>query len=96
MRFALRKQEKIASAYSEGYLKEHILSSLKIYFEKRKNDDIFNDMDSNDTYTYDGREISYPVLRINDVADKDSMLEFAIVGQQYDVLKLSFLGRMKG
>ena len=93
MRFSLRKQEKIASAYSEGYLKEHILSS---YFEKRKNDDIFNDMDSNDTYTYDGREISYPVLRINDVADKDSMLEFAIVGQQYDVLKLSFLGRMKG
>lgn len=55
MRFALRKQEKIASAYSEGYLKEHILSSLKSYFENRKNDDIFNDMDSNDTYTYDGR-----------------------------------------
>ncbi len=96
MRFALRKQEKIASAYSERYLKEHILSSLKSYFEKRKNDDIFNDMDSNDTYTYDGREISYPVLRINDVADKDCMLEFAIVGHQYDVLKLSFLGRMKG
>lgn len=46
--------------------------------------------------TYDWREISYPVLRINDVADKDSMLEFAIVEQQYDILKLSFLGRMKG
>lgn len=78
MRFALRKQEKIASAYSEGYLKEHILSSLKSYFEKRENDDVFNDMDSNDTYTYDGREISYPVLRINDVADRVNVLEGAI------------------
>lgn len=56
MRFALRKQEKIASAYSEGYLKEHILSSLKSYFEKRKNDDIFNDMDSNDTYPMTGEK----------------------------------------
>lgn len=28
MRYALRKQDKIASVYSEAYLKEHIISSL--------------------------------------------------------------------
>lgn len=38
----------------------------------------------------------YPLLRINDLLDNNAMLEFAVIGQQYDVLKLSFLGRMKG
>ena len=38
----------------------------------------------------------YPLLRINDLTDDNAMLEFAVIGQQYDVLKLSFLGRMKG
>lgn len=37
----------------------------------------------------------YPLLRINDLLDNNAMLEFAVIGQQYDVLKLSFLGRMK-
>lgn len=35
----------------------------------------------------------YPLLRINDLLDDNAMLEFAVIGQQYDVLKLSFLGR---
>ena len=34
MRYALRKQDKIASVYSEAYLKEHIISSLDSYFGK--------------------------------------------------------------
>ena len=28
MRYALRKQDKIASVYSEAYLKEHIIAAL--------------------------------------------------------------------
>lgn len=38
----------------------------------------------------------YPLLRINDVANSDAMLEFAVMGQMYDVLNLSYVGRMKG
>ena len=38
----------------------------------------------------------YPLLRVNDVADEEAMIEVAVVGQQYDVLKLAFLGRVKG
>ena len=58
MRYALRKQNKIASVTCTGE--------------------------------------DYPLLRINDLTDDNAMLEFAVIGQQYDVLKLSFLGRMKG
>ena len=32
MRYALRKQDKIASVYSESYLKDHIIKSLNHYF----------------------------------------------------------------
>lgn len=31
-----------------------------------------------------------------DLADENAMLEFAVIGLKYDVLGLSFLGRMKG
>ena len=48
-----------------------------------------------DTYQTESGE-SYAVLRVNDLADDNAMLEFAVVGQQFDVLKLAFLGRMKG
>lgn len=33
MRYALRKQDKISSVYSEDYFKEHIISSLDYYFD---------------------------------------------------------------
>lgn len=29
-------------------------------------------------------------------ANSDAMLEFAVMGQMYDVLNLSYVGRMKG
>lgn len=35
-------------------------------------------------------------MQINDIADDNAMLEFAWIGTQYDVIKLAFLGRMKG
>lgn len=89
MRYALRKQDKIASVYSEAYLKEHIIKSLDYYFGRFSDEHIVYEIKSEDS-------IKFPLLRINDLADDNAMLEFAVIGQQYDVLKLSFLGRMKG
>jgi hypothetical protein len=94
MRYALRKQDKIASVYSEAYLNNHILKSLDSYFENSNDERITDDI-SQERYATQTRE-SYPLLRINDLSDNNAMLEFAVIGQQYDVLKLSFLGRMKG
>lgn len=36
------------------------------------------------------------MLRINDIADDNAMLEFVVLRKTYDVLNLSFLGRVKG
>mgnify|MGYP000124918249 FL=1 len=94
MRYALRKQDKIASVYSEAYLKEHIISSLDSYFGKCDDERIIDDISQEGYVTSTGED--YPLLRINDLLDNNAMLEFAVIGQQYDVLKLSFLGRMKG
>ena len=85
MRYALRKQDKIASVYSEAYLKEHIISSLDSYFGKCDDERIIDDISQEGYVSRTGED--YPLLRIND------LLEFAVIGQQYDVLKLSFLGR---
>lgn len=94
MRYALRKQDKIASAYSKAYLKEHIISSLDSYFGNTSDERITDDISQEGYVTSTGED--YPLLRINDLADDNAMLKFAVIGQQYDVLKLSFLGRMKG
>lgn len=94
MRYALRKQNKIASVYSEAYLKEHIISSLNSYFGKCDDERIIDDISQERYVSHTGED--YPLLRINDLWDNNAMLEFAVIGQQYDVLKLSFLGRMKG
>lgn len=94
MRYALRKQAKIASVYSEDYLNEHIIKSLTAYFSKQEDEEMLRCIKEADTYDFG--EMSYPLLRINDLSDGNAMLEFAIIGQQYDVLKLSFLGRIKG
>lgn len=93
MRYALRKQNKIASVYSEAYLKEHIISSLNSYFGKCDDERIIDDISQERYVSHTGR---LSTLRINDLLDNNAMLEFAVIGQQYDVLKLSFLGRMKG
>lgn len=94
MRYALRKQDKIASVYSEAYLKEHIISSLDSYFGKCDDERIIDDISQEGYVNRTGED--YPLLRINDLSDNNAMLGFAVIGQQYDVLKLSFLGRMKG
>lgn len=94
MRYALRKQDKIAAAIGDDYLKNHILKSLDSFFRKSNDECIISSVEL-DTYQTESGE-SYAVLRVNDLADDNAMLEFAVVGQQFDVLKLAFLGRMKG
>ncbi len=94
MRYALRKQAKIASVYSEDYLNKHIIKSLDSYFGNTSDEHITDDISQEGYVSRAGED--YPLLRINDLSDNNAMLEFAVIGQQYDVLKLSFLGRMKG
>jgi hypothetical protein len=92
MRYALRKKDKIASVYSEGYLNDHIIQSLNRYFSTHNDSEIAETIKIADKVD----NTNYPILRINDVVDDNCMLEFAAIGQTYDVLRLSFLGRIKG
>lgn len=94
MRYALRNQDKIAAVFDEDYLKNHIIQSLDRFFANNDNDCFIKSVEL-DTYQAESGE-SYTVLRVNDIADDNAMLEFAVIGQQFDVLKLAFLGRMKG
>ena len=65
MRYALRKQNKIASIYSEAYLKEHIISSLDSYFGNTSDERITDDISQEGYVTCTGED--YPLLRINDL-----------------------------
>lgn len=94
MRYALRKQDKIKAVLGNEYLENNILQSLNKYFENSDNDRIYSDIEPDGYVTDYGNK--YPLLRINDVANSDAMLEFAVMGQMYDVLNLSYVGRMKG
>ena len=91
MRCALRNQEKIAAAYGTDYLQQHIIASLYKYFADASEEEIEEVLEYQ---TINGKE--YQVLQINDVADEDAMLEFVIVGRQYDVFRLAFNDRIKG
>ena len=91
MRYALLNQEKIAAAYSTDYFQQHIIASLYKYFADASEEEIEEALEYQ---TINGKE--YQVLQINDVADKDAMIEFVIVGRQYNVFRLAFNGRIKG
>lgn len=91
MRCALRNQEKIAAAYGTAYLQQHIIESLYKYFVDASEDKIEEALEYQ---TINGKE--YQVLQINDVANEDAMLEFVVIGRQYDVFRLAFNGRIKG
>lgn len=91
MRYALRNQEKIAAAYSNDYLQQHIIASLNDYFVTTSADEIEEALDFQ---TINGKE--YQILQINDVANEDAMLEFVVIGRLYDVFRLAFNGRIKG
>ena len=88
MRYALRKQDKIAAAIGDDYLKNHILKSLDSFFRKSNDECIISPVEL-DTYQTESGE-SYAVLRVNDLADDNAMLEFAVIGKEFDVLNLPF------
>ena len=90
MRYALRRQDKIAAAYGGD-----IIASLDGLFARKGYAEVIEYIDDMNAF-YETAQNSYPILRINDLADENAMLEFAVIGLKYDVLGLSFLGRMKG
>lgn len=92
MRYALRNQEKIAATYSKDYLQQHIIASLDEAFANISTEVIEEAM-TVEYQTINGK--NYPYIRVNDVADEDAMIEFVVIGRQYDVLKLAFFGRIK-
>ena len=83
MKYALRRQE--IAMCSPEYVTEHILKSLNSYFGKQDNKRIMDDI-SQEKYVspYGGY---YSLLRINDLADDNDMLEFAVI----DVYKRQLL-----
>lgn len=93
MRYSLRKQDKIKDKLGKGYLEDHILESLNRFFSVVSDDDIFNYIEP-DGYVTQSCNV-YSLLRINDLADSNCMLEFAIISQTYNVLALSYVGRIK-
>lgn len=96
MRYELRNQDKIAATYSEAYLKEHIIASLDAYFRMPRSREEVEEYIYSSCVCYETKIGSLPIMQINDVADENAMVEFAWLGTQYDVIKLAFLGRMKG
>lgn len=94
MRYALRNQDKIKAVFGNEYLEKNILQSLNKYFKNSDDDRIYSDIEPDGYVTDYGNK--YTLLRINDVANSEAMLEFAVIGQIYDVLKLSYIGRIKG
>ncbi|WP_279071724.1 hypothetical protein [Bacteroides acidifaciens] len=83
------KQAKAIEAQNQKYI-----SSLDSYFGKCDDERITDDISQEGYVTSTGED--YPLLKINDLADDNAMLEFAVIGLECDILKLSFLGRIKG
>ena len=92
MKYALRRQE--IAMCSPEYVTEHILKSLNFYFGKQDNKRIMDDISQE--YYIGPYGVHYPLLRINDLADENAMLEFSVIDWYQDVFELCFLGRMKG
>ena len=68
--------------------------SLDSYFGNTSDEHITDDISQEGYVTSTGED--YPILKVNDLSDDNAMLEFAVIGLECDILKLSFLGRIKG
>lgn len=71
MRYALRKQAKIASVYSEDYLNKHIIKSLDSYFGNTSDEHITDDISQEGYVTSTGED--YPILKVNDLSDDNAI-----------------------
>ena len=94
LRYALRKQDKIKASLGANYLEKHILDSLDLFFSFVEDGSIYDNIELDGYVTEFGN--SYSLLRINDIANENAMLEFAVIGRMHDVFHLSYIGRMKG
>lgn len=84
MRYALRNQDKIAAALGDDYLQNHLIASLDCFFR-------LVDEDAMDDFWIVSGETRYPILRINDINNEGTMLEFAVLERKFDVLRLAFI-----
>ena len=75
-RYALRNQEKIKNELGEDILKR-IIKSLDVGFEKPL---LIRE--------YEGER--YPILTVNDAGHSVNILDFYVIGKEYDVYKLAF------
>lgn len=72
-----------------------IAENVKVLLMGNASDEHITDDISQEGYVTSTGE-DYPILKVNDLSDDNAMLEFAVIGLECDILKLSFLGRIKG
>lgn len=100
MNYVLNNQKYIVSAYSEDYLNRHIIPSLEEAFANTPIEIVTEAVSIAQIplemyFRIINRE-NYQAILINDIADNNAMLEFAIIGKRFGALKLAFMGRIKG
>lgn len=88
MLYSLLKWKELKQEYGD-YYEAHIKASLRAYFSGHRPDEILDEIEPIDN-------CKYHLLRINDIADKNAMLEFLVYKVSQNLLTLGFAGRMKG
>ena len=96
MRYALRNQDKIVTALGEEYLRKHIIASLDDFFRTASKNTFDRSIRIAVTTTDDESEIiEREYLCINDAMDGNVTQEFVILGRNWDVVRLAYVGQSK-
>lgn len=88
MLYSLPEWAELEQEYG-NYYEAHIKPSLRSYFAEHSPADIFDEIEPEDWR-------KCKILRINDTADDNAMLEFWVYRVSPNLLTLGFAGRMKG
>lgn len=96
MRFALRRQDKIKAAFEPNgdETLTRIKESLTRYFAADRSEFPEGLRDIEDDFNQLPGE-PYPTIAVNDVGNDSRMIEFYVIGKQYDVYRLAFKGFTK-
>lgn len=96
MRWALRKQDKIKAEFEPNgdEILTRIKESLTRYFAADRSEYPEGLRDIEDDFSQLPGE-PYPTIAINDVGNDSRMIEFYVIGKQYDVYRLAFKGFTK-
>ena len=96
MRWALRNQDKIKAAFEPNgnEILTRIKESLTRYFAADRSEYPEGLRDIEDDFNQVPGE-PYPTIAINDVGNDSRMIEFYVIGKQYDVYRLAFKGFTK-